>query len=104
MSSRCGLAPLQSQHGCGLKVVWKHHPPADPMKVHQDGARSLCHGFRSAWAAGKQDSFQALLIQRRGEGYLPPVCACVTYLACKKYTLLMLCIKSEDATKLLKNQ
>lgn len=38
--------------GCGLKVVWKHHPPADPMKVPQTVVRGFCCMFVFVWTAG----------------------------------------------------
>lgn len=37
--------PSSHGTGYGLKVVWKHHPPADPMKVPQTIARVFCPGF-----------------------------------------------------------
>lgn len=33
--------PSSHGTGCGLKVVWKHHPPADPMKVPQTTERGF---------------------------------------------------------------
>lgn len=66
MNSRCVLAPLQSRHGCGLKVVWKHHPPADPMKVPQTGARDFCRGFAFVRTAGRSAVMHICGRPRRG--------------------------------------
>ncbi len=63
--------PSSHGTGCGLKVVWKHHPPADPMKVPQTAARGFCRGFvfvRTAAAQKKCSTALRICGRLRGKG------------------------------------
>lgn len=77
------MAWHHSSHGagCGLKVVWKHHPPADPMKVPQTAARGFSRGFVFVRTSGaqKECSTRSAHLWKAEKRYLPLVCACVTY-------------------------
>lgn len=79
--------PSSHRTGCGLKVVWKHHPPADPMKVPQTAARGFCRGFVFVRTAGAQKKCRsAHLGVEKGIRFY--ICACVTYSTCLSETIV----------------
>lgn len=78
MSSRCGRAPLQSRHGCGLMVVWNHHPPADPMKVPQTAAGGFCPRFQTH--VGRRKTRARLMLRTSIEREAFASCMCMCYI------------------------